>query len=65
MAKKAEKPVKPPGRHKHRHTARRNNLQISSANLRVDIRVNLHEENMKILPKARGLTHERSTKYCS
>ena len=31
-AKKAEKPVKPPGRHKHHHTARRNNVQISSAN---------------------------------
>ena len=49
MAKKAEKPVKPTGRHKHRHTARRNNVQISSANLRVDIRVNLHIENVKFL----------------
>ena len=45
---KAEKPVKPPGHHKHRHTAHKNNVQISSANLRVDIRVNLHVENMKL-----------------
>ena len=47
----AEKPVKPPGRRKHRHTARRNNVQISSANLRVDIPVNLHVENMKFFQK--------------
>ena len=51
MTKKAEKPVKPPGRHKHHHTARRNNVQISIANLRVDIRVNLHVENMKFFRK--------------
>ena len=38
MAKRPKNPVKPPGRHKHRHTARRNNVLISSANLRVDIR---------------------------
>ena len=49
--KKAEKTVKSPGRHKHRHTARWNNVQISSANLRVDIRVNLHAENTKFFQK--------------
>ena len=58
--KRPKNPVKPPGRHKHRHTARRNNIQISSAN-RVRLPMNLHVENMKILPKARGLAHERST----
>ena len=49
---KAEKPVKPPGRHKHRHKARGSNVQISSANLRVDIRVNLHVENMNFFSKS-------------
>ena len=60
MSKKAEKPVKPPGRHKHRHTARRNNVQISSANLAWTSEYSSRGK-YEILPKARGLTHERST----
>ena len=58
--KKAEKTVKPPGRHKHRHKARRNNVQISSAN-RAWTSEAPSRRKYEILPKARGLTHERST----
>ena len=53
-------PVKPHGRHKHRHTARRNNVQISSAN-RAWTSEAPSRRKYEILPKARGLTHERST----
>ena len=60
MAKKANNPVKPPGRHKHRHTARRNNVQISSAN-RAWTSEAPSRRKYEILPKTRGLTHERST----
>ena len=48
--KRPKNPVKPPGRHKHRHAARRNNVQISSAN-RARLPMNLHVENMKFFQK--------------
>ena len=34
-----------PGRHEHRHTARWNNVQISSANLRVDADFHVEKRN--------------------
>ena len=58
--KRPRNPVKPPGRHKHRHTARRNNVQISSANRAWTSEAPSRRKH-EILPKARGLTHERST----
>ena len=58
--KAKKKTIKPPGRHKHRHTARRNNVQISSAN-RAWTSEEPSRRKYEILPKARGLTHERST----
>ena len=58
--KSRKKPSNPPGRHKHRHTARRNNVQISSAN-RAWTSEAPSRGKYEILPKARGLTHERST----
>ena len=61
MAKKAKNPVKPPGRHKHRHmTASRNNVQISSANCAWSSETPSRRK-YEILPKASGLTHGRST----
>ena len=48
-------PIKPPGRHKHRHTARRNNVQIFSAN-RAWTSDEPSRRKYEILPKARGLT---------
>ena len=60
IAKRPKNPVKPPGRHKHRHTARRNNVQVSSAN-RAWTSEAPSRRNFEILPKAPGLTHERST----
>ena len=44
-----KKSSQPPGRHNHRHTARRNTVQTSSTNLRVD--ADHHAENMKFSQK--------------
>ena len=52
MAKKAEKPVKPPGRHKHRHTARKSMSRFpvrTSRGLRVNLHI--HVENIKFFLK--------------
>ena len=58
--KRPKNPIKPPGRHKHRHTARRNNVQISSAN-RPWTSEAPSRRKYEILPKARGLTHETNS----
>ena len=44
-----KKPMKPPSRHEHRNIVRKNNAQISSANLRVD--ADLQVEHMKCFQK--------------
>ena len=62
-ATNASKPPKTPS---YRHmTASKNNVQIFKCELRREVRVHRHDENMKFFQKQWRLTHAVTARYCS